>query len=255
MHNIIDDGYTLIWSFRNRIELLKRSIKTAHSTCPLDIAFYLVDAASDDKSIKELRSFVSEISDRKIRICESARRTSLSEAWNIGMMLSTTRYVIFASSDVEFISPHWHESMEIGFNKLGYRYILIENHAVFALDKKIIPTVGWFDENFLPGPHFDTDYMIRVVESGLPIGSIPNAGLYIHGHDDAEEEGRRKDKDFENPDRLPMNDLRNEIYFKEKWKSDWGGWQYGGHPPNHPFLCERRIPELDPHPICTKKII
>lgn len=251
MHNNI----CLVWSFRNRLEFLKRSIETAHKTCPLNVDFCLIDAASNESIIKDLREYVNTFFDRRIRVCESSRRSSLSEAWNLGMMLTDARYIIFASSDVEFIDNGWIEQIIEKIN-LGYQYILIENHAVFCIDKKIIPIIGWFDENFGPGPHFDTDYMIRAGEKNIPVLGIPNNNYYKHGHDDSEEESQRKNSDFVNTnDRLPMNNLNNENYFKEKWKSNWEGWSDGTHPPNHIFQCQRWLPEIDPHPIYTRKLL
>ena len=98
---------TLIWSFRNRIDILKQSIETAHTCSPISVNFCLVDAASTDETIKELREFVNKIEGRKIRICESVYRTTLPQAWNLGIMLSNTRYVAFASSDVLFLNKNF----------------------------------------------------------------------------------------------------------------------------------------------------
>ena len=59
---------TLIWSFRNRIDILKQSIETAHTCCPVSVDFCLIDAASSDESIRELRTFVNSIPDRNITL-------------------------------------------------------------------------------------------------------------------------------------------------------------------------------------------
>ena len=68
------EDVTIVWSFRNRLELLKRSIKSADETTPKSVNFCLVDASSNDITIKELRVFCNTIENRKIRICESAYR-------------------------------------------------------------------------------------------------------------------------------------------------------------------------------------
>jgi endo-1,4-beta-mannosidase len=87
----MDNNITIVWSFRNRFNLLKRSIKSADETTPKNVNFCLVDADSSEETIHELRDFCNQFKDRKIRICESSYRTTLSEAWNLGMMLSSTR--------------------------------------------------------------------------------------------------------------------------------------------------------------------
>ena len=82
-----DSNFTLAWSFRNRKEILFRSIETADKTCPKSVDFCLVDAASDDSTIRSLREFCNKISDRTIRICEATYRSSLTEAWNLWMYI------------------------------------------------------------------------------------------------------------------------------------------------------------------------
>ena len=248
------DTYTLVWSFKNRLEFLKRSIITADKTTPKDVKFLLVDASSNEEVIKELREFCSNFYDRKIRICETDYRTNLSEAWNLGMMLTDSKHIIFASSDVEFVNNTWFNKIKEGVNK-NIKYLLLDNHAVFYLNKSILPTVGWFDEDFKPGPHFDVDYMIRASENGVSVHCWNSEGSYKHAHDDLEIEANRmsiSDDDDRVKDRLPMNDLYNENYFKEKWSTSWNGWR-SGHPPTHISQVKRIKPEIDPHPIYTKR--
>ena len=250
------EGYTLIWSFRNRFDVLKTSVETADKYTPKDVDFCMVDAASSDETIKELRKYCNTINDRKVRICESAYRSSLSEAWNLGMMLTDSRYVIFSSSDVRFISNGWFEELKDYREKTGCQYILINaQHAVFLLDKKVIPKMGWFDEEFGIGAHFDCDYMIKASESGIKLESISSNGHWIHQGDHDGEELKRATMDC--PDRLPFNTLENEIYFKSKWLSGWPGWKNNTPHPHHPPVnisqVKRLKPEVDPHPIYTKK--
>ena len=124
--------YTLIWSFRNRIAELKDSVESADKYTSKDMKFLLIDANSDYYNIKWIHDICNNIKEREIRICETHYRTTLPEAWNLGMMLSDTRYCIFASSDVTFHRYSWYIRL-IG----KYDYVLMPNHAVFALDKAI----------------------------------------------------------------------------------------------------------------------
>jgi hypothetical protein len=63
------------------------------------------------------------------------------------------------------------------------------------------------------------------------------------------------------PDRLPMHDFTNDNVFKNKWKSGWPGWEpfknqaHKPHPPTHIAQVLRQKPEVDPHPIFTKKYV
>lgn len=249
------EKYTLVWSFRNRFDILKTSIETADKFTPKDVDFCLVDAASSDETIKKLREYCNTILNRKIRICESSYRSSLSEAWNLGMMLTESRYVIFSSSDVRFISSGWFEKLKDHRERTGSQYILITNHAVFLIDKMAIPKMGWFDEEFGIGAHFDCDYMIRASESGVNLTNIGANGHWIHQGDHNGEGLQRATTEC--PDRLPFNTLENEIYFKSKWESNWPGWKndtlHPYHPPTNIAQAKRLKPEIDPHPIYTKK--
>ena len=248
------EKYTIIWSFRNRFEVLKRSLETADKYTPKSVDFCLVDAASSDDTIMQLREFCNTIVDRKVRICETSYRSSLSEAWNLGMMLTDSRYVIFCSSDVEFLTDKWFYDLYQYHSISKGEYILIENHAVFLFDKKAITKMGWFDEEFGIGPHFDCDFMIRATEHEITLSAISNLGYYTHVGEKQDNELKRLTSDM--PDRLPMNDLTNERYFKSKWDSGWSGWENNPHKPHPPTdirFVKRTKPEIDAHPIYTKK--
>jgi len=254
------NNFTLIWSFRNRIDELTASILSADITCPKSINFLLVDASSDMSSIYKLREFIKPFKNRNIRIVESFYRSSLSEAWNLGMMLCDTRYVIFASSDTFFKKKGWDDIFKQQMlTKEKMEYVLIENHALFALDRFIIPKMGWFDENYKIGPHFDSDYMLRARENNIKFAIFHNDGFYSHG--DTEQESKER-FNSEVKDRLPMNGTYNEEWFMKKWKSNWPGWISSirdgktnlPHPPTHISQAKRILIEEDPHPVYTKKL-
>jgi glycosyltransferase involved in cell wall biosynthesis len=258
----MENDITIIWSFRNRINLLKRSIKSADETTPKNVNFCLVDASSSENSIKELREFCNTITDRTVRICESSYRTTLSEAWNLGIMLSSSRYVVFASSDIHFLKPRWFEMIKNGINN-NIKYLLLQNHSVFMIDKEIIPKMGWFDENFGLGPHFDVDFMIRSSENGISVHNHWEEGIYSHNSSEIETDSFHNDVSITERvgsdigDRLPMNNQINEKIFKEKWGSSWAGWTPNStpHPPTHINQVRRLKPEIDPHPLYTKKFL
>ena len=252
------EKYTLIWSFRNRFDIFKKSIETADKFTPKDVDFCLVDAASSEDTIHKLREYCNTIKNRTVRICESAYRTNLSEAWNLGMMLTENRYVIFVSSDVEFLTADWFIQLSNHHKQTKYQYILMPNHAVFLIDKKIIPIMGWWDEEFGYGPHQDCDFMIRASEKGIHVSIISKENNHRDG--DTPEEEARRTKDFI-PDRLPLNTFENEDYFKLKWQTNWVGWRnYIGqlhlpHPPTYINQVKRNKPEINPHPLYDGKFL
>ena len=238
---------SLVWSFRNRLDLLRQSLKTAHTTCPKDVGFYLVDANSNyNYTIQELRYQLSQeilLDDhRKIHICETPYRSSLSEDWN---------FIIFVSSDVEFTSHAWWNNIMRGLQ--SNPYVLAGNHAVFGLNRQqMIKDVGWFDEGYTIGPHFDCDYMIRASEAGIKVANVGATGYTHHEKDGA---NARLENDI--PNRLPMHTKDNEVYFKKKWECSWPGWTRcsSPHPPTDISQVSRKLPEIDPHPYWTRNIV
>ena len=246
------ENFTIIWSFRNRLDVFKKSIEKANLTCPNNVDFCLVDAASTDDTIKGLRIFCNSVENRMIRICESSYRSSLSEAWNLGMMLTKNRYVIFFSSDTIVLKEGWFQVVSDSIINKGNEYVLLENHALFGFDKKAISKMGWFSEEFVIGPHFDVDFMIRSSENNVKFCVLNNSGYYSHGDIGIEV---RQENEIE--DRLPMNNITNENIFKEKWESGWPGWTASNfpHPPTHITQVKRIKPEIDPHPFYTRKMI
>jgi len=250
------DTFTMVWSFRNIPEVLLTSVLSADAQCPADVKFILVDGNSSADSLKKIRAAISLLS-RDIRICESHYRTTCQEAWNLGIMLTDSRYVIIASSDVVFLRAGWFEDVRDTLNSC-MKYTYITNHAIFAFDKSIIPTVGWFDETYRYGPHVDCDYLIRLSEKGIPFTGIENQGYYTHGDDEELNAIRFKE---EVPDRLSYVDYTNDAVFKEKWASDWPGWAHLRgqtelpHPPTRIFQVVRQREDVDPHPFYTKRCI
>ena len=254
----MSEQLTLTWSFRNRVDIFIDSIRSADATCSKDINFCLVDAASSEDTIRKLRTFCNSISDRKIRICESAYKTTWQEAINVGIMLSDTRYVLFTSSDCIFKNKGWGEIFLQAFSE-GSQYVIVGNHALFGIDKKLISKIGWFDERFQYGPLIDVDYMIRASEAGVICKTLSNNGYYVHGDEmDVTFNMRRRKESF--PDRLPFNNFTDEKIFKEKWETSWPGeeeyvkrGEFPVHPPTNIRQVKRKLQEVDPHPFYTEK--
>ena len=243
---------TLIWSFRNRLDIFKESIQSAHDTSPLWLNFCMVDGGSSNETIEGLRTFVNGIKGRNIRICESLYRTTCQEAWNLGIGLSDTKYLLITSSDCIFLRSGWLESFMDSFSQ-GNEYILMETHSLFGISKTLVGKMGWFDEQFRHGQHVDVDYMIRASEIKIPIISLANKDFYKH--EESEEESRLRVKD-KLKDRLNVSDPYNQIYFKKKWECRWCMWTETRrpHPPTNIKKVKRRLPEIDSYPNKTLMI-
>lgn len=246
-------NYTLIWSWKNRLEVFKNSIYTAHFFFPSQVKFLIVDGGSTLENLKELRKFVS-LLDRDIRLVETNGNT-ICEAWNLGLSICDTRYAIIASSDVEFTNHGLINQLALVIEE-GYRYVLVDNHAVFMMDRAIIPYVGLFDERFDSGPHFDTDYLIRITEAKIKWRCVNNS-FYKHGDSHAETVLRTTTSVA---DRLPMNTFHNEDFFRSKWDTDWPGWRlyidqvHKPHPPISIDQVDRKLNEVNWNPSLVAKM-
>ncbi len=252
----LEDKFTLFTMFRNSIDNVIRYIQNADLTCPKEVDFLLVDASSEDSSIRKLRDVCNAIEGRIIRVCESSYRTTGTEACNLGLMLSPNRYIIMSASDVVFTKPGWFDVVRYLFKEKGAEFAITPSGGITALDKKIIARVGWFDEHYGNGAHVDCDFIIRVTEQGINITSMPITGYFEH--EGNQEERRKQDL----PDRMPIRDFTNERWFKEKWETTWPGWEDIlandldvplPHPPIYIHQVKRKIQEIDPHPIFRKK--
>ncbi len=245
--------YSLIWSWKNRLEIIKNSVYTAHFYIPPEIQFILVDGGSTRENRKELRKFC-DLLDRDIVFVEGNGNT-LWRAWNIGLDVAKTRYCVFASSDVVFNRSGLITALDESLLD-GYKYCLVDNHAVFMMDRAIIPKVGLFDENFINGPHADCDYLIRVTEAGVPWRCIHNS---FYKHEDTPQETIQRTT-FSVVDRLPMNTFENENYFRSKWKTDWPGWKdyvnqvHKPHPPISISQVTRIVDEVNWNPSLTHRM-
>src|SRR5690606_13043148 len=120
-----------------------------------------------------------------------------------------TPKLIFASSDVVFKTNYWFTTIDklLGEN---FPYILMENHAIFGIYvPKMIQHVGWFDERFPIGPHFDSDYLLRAREAGIEPQIIGINGSFTHGV--SEDVAQRRLRE-EVSGALPMNNRACDEY-------------------------------------------
>lgn len=241
----------IVWSFKDRPSVFERSIRTASRWCPDAVRFLCVDGGSSILTLQHVRAVGSTIP-QDLRVVEGWG-TTLPQAWNLGLYLSATSVVVFASADVEFLRGGWLQELVEACTPTQ-PYVLLQNHAVFALHRQTaVREWGWFDEQFGNGPHFDCDYMIRADEAGFRAKSLTNKGYYKHGDTLDERRARLRGPQ---PGRLPMHTTENEDTFKRKWQTSWAGWtpNHTPHPPTRIGSVKRLRPEVDCHPGWTHEV-
>lgn len=111
-----------------------------------------------------------------------------TKATNLGMKISSGKYVILLNNDVQVLSNNWLDLLIdpiIKDKKIGItgplkfwwpcEQTFREAMAFWcvAISREVIDKIGYLDEIFSPGMGEDGDYSIRAVEAGFKIEQIP----------------------------------------------------------------------------------
>jgi len=94
----------VIVNFNGR-ELLKQCLRTLLGTGYPNYEIVVVDNASTDGSLTELKQSFG--SDSRIRIVENSENVGHSEGCNIGARMTKGQYLVFLDSDIEFDDEDW----------------------------------------------------------------------------------------------------------------------------------------------------
>ena len=93
-------------------------------------------------------------------------KSSLTELWNLGIILSPTDWVLICNDDIE-IKPGWLEYLEKTIDTGDFDLFHLFHYGAMCMHKSMICKVGWFDETFEGGGYEDVDYQLRISEAGL----------------------------------------------------------------------------------------
>jgi len=113
-------------------------------------------------------------------------RTGLAKSWNLGIIKSPTRYVIVSVDDVILkMNREWiHRTKELF--ALGAHLVFLFKKKCWAIDKSIIPTIGWYDERFPFCGYGDGDWYHRAW-SLQQQGKLSMYPKFFNSQDDREE--------------------------------------------------------------------
>lgn len=93
-------------------------------------------------------------------------KSSLTELWNLSIILAPTDWVLICNDDIEF-KDGWLEYLEETINSGKFLGIHLLNYGAMCFHKSMILRVGWFDERFRNGGYEDNDYQLRIDEAGI----------------------------------------------------------------------------------------
>jgi GT2 family glycosyltransferase len=94
----------VVVNFNGR-ELLKQCLLTLSKTDYSNYEVVVVDNASTDGSLTEIKRFFS--SDPRIKFVENSENVGHSEGCNIGAQMTKGQYLVFLDSDIEFKAENW----------------------------------------------------------------------------------------------------------------------------------------------------
>ena len=77
----------------------------------------------------------------------------------------------------------------------------------FLVTRRVVDTIGWFDEAYLWAYCEDLDFEMRLIKAGLPHGMCHDAQVYHFGSRSILEGGAQNNAQF----------FKNAAYFQRKW--------------------------------------
>jgi hypothetical protein len=153
----------------------------------------------------------------------------LAQLWNLAVHIPQTPWVVIANDDVRFESG-WEDKLEAEIEK--YPACLEVNLAypassfsAFAIHKKLIGEIGWFDPAFPTFRWEDEDWYLRICEHyGADFAVLQHAKRIPDDSPIRWVEGVRNDPRQRDADRKRWGSLywdldprKNEDYFWRKW--------------------------------------
>lgn len=130
---------------------------------------------SDDKEVGEVLTRLQRIG-HGITVAHRPENAGFSAAVNAGLrageeMIPPATWTLACNADTSFPArslSKFARKANAGQGRYGLVYGPAQDHFCFAITKKAVDTVGYFDEVFFPGYMEDIDYRWRVRLAGLP---------------------------------------------------------------------------------------
>lgn len=191
----------------------------------------------------------------------------LTYCWNVGPRLPAEAkwspqptWTIIANDDIVF-DADWLKKMTAGIAErpkalhIGMAYPK-NRYSCFAVHRKLMRAVGWFEERFTGMFYEDDDWHNRLCEyskckPGTRVSEKDKNGVFnvieCALHDERRHKDRAKDRArFASVATPPLSKAPNKAFFERKWKVvKKGGWMGKGLP----GLFVRVLPEVEWYPL------
>ena len=251
--------YSIILVTYNQINYTLECIKSIQNTLVHDYEIIVIDNASSDNTIKELKNYVN------IVLIQNTQNLGFPKAVNQGIIEAQGDYVILANNDIVF-TEGWLERMleiaeahpEVGivgpisnsvsgrqFDK-NAKYESIEDMHKYAakvrkenkgqffqfprvaflctlIKKEVIDKIGGLDERFSPGNFEDDDFCLRAQMAGYK--TVIATDVFIHHYGSV---SFKANGESEYAKRIEINKQK----FVDKWSADPEEIWIKGNKPN-----------------------
>lgn len=116
-----------------------------------------------------------------VAVIDHRHKSSLVKLWNQSIIESEADWTFITGDDSIFLRGWYAKCVEYMSND-NLDLVYMAHYAGFAINKRLIPACGWFDERFLGGGYEDVDYQIRLSEAGVlnRVGGLNDPRLISH---------------------------------------------------------------------------
>jgi glycosyltransferase involved in cell wall biosynthesis len=167
------------------------------------------------------------------------RKLGMSALWNTAIRCTGSEFVLLLNDDLSVHPSSLSQTIDKLFESVEQNGLTILNDSFshFAISRKCISDVGWFDERFLGFGEEDGDYSWRYEDfyKRTPTNIRMN-GLSSHSSDVGYEQIQSND--------LNKYSLFNTAYLYKKYS-----FGNGGHKGTFGLEALKVIPEVDPYPL------
>ncbi|MFL6227743.1 MAG: glycosyltransferase family 2 protein [Pyrinomonadaceae bacterium] len=160
----------------NRGDLLTRCVESLD----YPVARIVVINNGDDEGVRESLSSLRE-GRPNLEVVKPAHNLGVAGSWNFFLREYDAPYHLICGSDIQF-APGDLEKIQRFAESHPEDAIMFGNHgySIFALRRRGVETVGYFDENFYPAYLEDCDYAYRLKLLGARASNVPGINA-VHG--------------------------------------------------------------------------
>lgn len=152
-------NFSLSFNSLDRPECLRRAMASVCDNGWKFASKLVCDDASTDDNFDKILHYCEEYEFDVIRKTE---RCGWPNSCNLSMIYGDSRYAMTSNDDMVIPKgSEWLKKAEEGFDK-GYVMVSILRLDTYALDKRIIPKIGWHDERYPFIGIEDGDWIIRM---------------------------------------------------------------------------------------------